>query len=299
MTSPSHSSVEHLKNFGSFADSMRKAGVMSSRVIDGIKLEYCSKGNGENSLVFLHGNSSFKEIFLQQFEYFDNKGFTLIAIDLPGHGGSDNAVEAEEQYTIPAYAAIVNQLLEQLEVRDYILVGWSLGGNIGLEMMASNDSMQALALFGAPPVGPGAENFEKAYLPATFDTAMQDADPNDDEISLFAKSIYSGLDTIPELFIDAARRTDGRAREVMVTHWLSGVSGNDQLQTVKESKQQICVMQGSNEPFVSLVYLKTANWNKLWKNKIHIIEDSAHAPFIENAPQFNALLESFALDSYQ
>jgi len=290
---PSSCSAQSLEQLG---ESLRSTGVLRSSTVDGIKLRYWQQGHKSKTIVFLHGNSCLKEVFYEQFSYFANHGYTLLAIDLPGHGGSGNATDPDVQYTIPGYARTIDKLLTDLNISEYVLVGWSLGGNIALEMAAQGCGIRAMLLMGAPPVGPGADNFEFAYLPGTLDTGMQDADPGDDEITLFAKSIYSTLNPVPELFLDAARRTDGSAREIMMNHWLAGTDGYDQLLTASEWTNPICIVHGEDEPFVSLPYIENARWKKLWRNEVQIIPNSAHAPFVENPFNFNKILEEFLAD---
>jgi len=264
--------------------------------IDGVSLSYRKVGSGSRTLVFLHGNSATKEVFSEQFSHFSDSDLSIIAIDLPGHGESANAVHPDSQYTITGYAHIVHGLLEQLNIRDYILVGWSLGGNIALEMAGRGFPIEALVLIGAPPVDPGPGSFDKAFLPTTFDTAVSKADTTDDEITVFTKSIYGSLEPIPELFFKTARRTEGRSREIMVSHWLSGVGGCKQLSTAASWDKPICVIHGELEPFVSLAYLENVTWKNLWRNEIQVVKGSGHAPFIEDSAAFNALLTSFISD---
>ncbi len=280
----------HLRKTG---DQLRLSGRIASVEIDGVALDYWTMGAGSQALVFLHGNSCAKEVFYRQFEYFSNADLTLIAIDLPGHGCSGDAVHPEVQYTIPGYAKIVSHALEALDVRDYILVGWSLGGNIALEMAGNGDPISAMLLMGAPPVGPGPDNFAKAYLPSIIETAGANDEAPEDEVIAFAKSIYTLLEPIPKHFLDTALRTDGRAREIMMSHWLSGKNGHDQIKTAENWSKPICVAHGEEEPFVSLSYLQGVTWRHLWEGRVQLLPQGAHAPFVESPDKFNTLLERF------
>lgn len=277
---------------------LRHSGSAFTVEVDGVPMSYWQAGTGSRVLVFLHGNSAAKEVFFRQFSHFAGADLSLIAIDLPGHGCSGNALHPDSQYTISGYALIVHHLLEHLNVRDYVLVGWSLGGNIAIEMAGRGFPLKAMLLMGAPPVGPGTEDFEKAYLPATFDSAVSKGDTTDDEITAYTKMIYGSLEPIPELFTETARRTDGHAREIMVSHWLSGVDGCNQQATVASWKNPVCVIHGECEPFVSLPYLENVAWRNLWGNKIHTLGNCGHAPFLEDSAVFNTLLESFISDIF-
>jgi len=262
--------------------------------IEGIKLSLLRQGNGPKTLILLHGNSGCKDVFFKQFSYFKDSRFSILALDLPGHGKSDNALSPETTYTIPGYAELIGKLINTLGLSDYILVGWSLGGNIALEMAGAGNASKGLMIFGAPPVGPGIENIDKAYLPATFETAIADSQASKDDITAYVHSIYGTLNPIPDAFYQCALRTEGKARQIMVEHWMSGSNGHNQFQTASQWANPICVVHGEQDPFVSLEYLTTLPWRNLWRDKVFTRVDCGHAPFVEAPKYFNALLEEFA-----
>ena len=264
---------------------------------DGMRISYDLIGRAGPTLVFLHGNSGCKAVFERQFAHFKDGRFALLAIDLPGHGGSDDAADPQHTYTIPGYARLIEEVLQDLGVREFILVGWSLGGNIALEMVGAGSAAGGMMIFGAPPVGPGMDNLDKAYLPATFETAIGDSAATKAQIEAYIQAIYGTLNPVPEAFRACAHRTDGRAREIMVNHWMSGADGHNQQDTVSRWKNPICVVHGQDDPFVNRAYLDELAWRHLWREKVFTIAGCGHAPFIEDPDAFNALLEDFANDT--
>ncbi|PHR91732.1 MAG: epoxide hydrolase [Robiginitomaculum sp.] len=272
---------------------------IGSIIVDGITLSFQRQGActaTDPTIVLLHGNSGCKEVFQHQFTHFENTRFSVLAIDLPGHGASDNALTPETTYTMPGYARMIDKALTTLGVEHYILVGWSLGGNIGLEMAGCDMGMKGLMIFGAPPVGPGMKNVEKAYLPATFASAIGDDDTPSDQIDAFVDAIYGTLAPVPKPFYTCAHRTEGRAREIMVSHWLGGQNGHVQYETVANWEKPICVAHGNLDPFAALEYLQLAPWKNLWHDKVIEFPACGHAPFVEDPAGFNAVLEQFASD---
>ncbi len=267
--------------------------------IEGLTLSYQQQGSSDTTIVLLHGNSACKQVFAKQFDFFRGSQFSLLAFDLPGHGRSGNARLAQNQYTIPGYAQIIDHALTALKVKNYIVLGWSLGGNIALEMAGcdlakGNANFKGMMVFGAPPVGPGVENLEKAYLPATFASAVGDEAAPSDQIDSFVQAIYGTLEPIPKQFYKCAHRTQGKAREIMVNHWMGGTNGHNQYETASKWTKPVCVVHGNLDPFAALDYLKETPWRNLWQNEVLEFPNCGHAPFIEDPQTFNTILDKFA-----
>lgn len=273
---------------------LRKKGNIESVTIDGMRIEYWQVGTGANAVVFIHGNSSCKEVFHEQLNLLDDKNdnYSYISVDLPGHGNSDNALNPQEHYTIPGYAKLVGELMSKLGMNSYNVVGWSLGGNIAMEMVGQDLPLKSMLIMGAPPIGPGIENVEKAFLPSSLE-ATGKADLSDEELNEFTHAIYGTLKPIPKALYLTAKRTDGQAREIMIGHWMSGGPGHKQTQTVSSWSHPIAVVHGETEPFISLDYLQQTQWNNLWNDKIYVLNSVGHAPFVENPEAFNEILTDF------
>ena len=65
--------------------------------------------------------------------------FYVIAIDMRGHGDSDWANEGE--YTTEHYAYDVEQIANNMGLKNIIVLGGSLGGRVGLVFAAKNPSL--------------------------------------------------------------------------------------------------------------------------------------------------------------
>ncbi len=267
--------------------------------INGVKLAYKFMPNGQKTIVFIHGNSSCKEAFKHQIEYFSKNNYGVLAIDLPGHGASENASIPENVYTMPHYAKNLMSAIKSIVKGDFIVVGWSLGGNTALEM-AGNDianpdsNFKGIFIFGAPPVGPGEDRLFEAYLPATFASAVGEAAPTDEMIANYISAVYGTLNPVPSELIDAAKRADGKARETMVKNWIGGTDGHKQIETIANWEKPIAVLHGHQDIFVNLEYLHTAPWKNIWHNKVIDMPKTGHAPFLEDAETFNKHLEDYA-----
>jgi pimeloyl-ACP methyl ester carboxylesterase len=149
-----------------------------------------------------------------------------------------------------------------------------------------------MLIMGAPPIGPGVENVEKAFLPSSLE-ATGKADLSDKELNEFVDAIYGTLKSIPKALRLTAKRTDGQAREIMISHWMSGGPGHKQTHTVNTWTNPIAVIHGKKDPFVALDYLNQMQWENLWDEKIYVVDSVGHAPFIESPDEFNEILGRF------
>jgi pimeloyl-ACP methyl ester carboxylesterase len=97
------------------------------------KIAYLHFPNPGPAIVFIHGNSTCKEIFEKQYQTLNSK-FHLLVFDLPGHGSSSNTkILPEKCYTVPNYARCLKELLDFLQIPKILIMGSSLGGHIGLD----------------------------------------------------------------------------------------------------------------------------------------------------------------------
>ena len=117
-------------------------------------------------LVLIHGNSTCKEVFDALLCSGLGDRNRLIALDLPGHGASADAINPEKTYTFQGYAEAVTEVLSVLGIDKAAIYGWSLGGYIGLEMVSRYHGLVGLIISGAPPVHPTIESILSAYQPS-------------------------------------------------------------------------------------------------------------------------------------
>lgn len=96
---------------------------------DKIRIYYKIKRNKKDFLVFLHGLNLNHTIWKNEIEFFDDLGYSILTLDLRGFGKSE---KPKEKYKIENFSKDLNEILNKENIKEIILVGFSLGGMISL-----------------------------------------------------------------------------------------------------------------------------------------------------------------------
>jgi pimeloyl-ACP methyl ester carboxylesterase len=176
MTDAGHATYEEL--FASVVEAARRKGVFvadpasparQTHVVNGLKLHFLDwLGAPRAPLLLLHGallQAHFCDIFsLDMRQHFHNR-----ALDLPGHGDSDWAPDAD--YTRARVAGDIATLIEQLDLSSLVIVGHSFGGAIAALLAARlPDRVRALVMVDSTllPTGRVSVRARAAAGPQTF-----------------------------------------------------------------------------------------------------------------------------------
>jgi pimeloyl-ACP methyl ester carboxylesterase len=124
---------------------------------------------GSPLLVFLHGAGMDRTLWQLQIRYFANHGWSVLAVDLPGHGGS----AGPPPDSIAGYAEWVAELIPVAGFSVASVVGHSMGSFIGLHLAARHPGrVNRLALLGTAatmPVHPDLLAAAEAGDPLAFE----------------------------------------------------------------------------------------------------------------------------------
>lgn len=257
------------------------------------KIAYRQTRTHGPALLLIHGNSSCKEIFVRQCSDPRFSSRRLVAFDLPGHGGSDDARDPERSYTLSGYADVAEQVIEKLGLGRPAIFGWSLGGHIGLEMIGLEMPVERLMISGTPPVKPDLESVMAGFNsdPESENlTAKRDFTDADAAIYATLTSHFEGK--VEPHFLAMCKRTDGRAREIMFASILRG-EPCDERRLVETMSVPLAIVNGHDDVFLRPDYFDTLSFGSLWKHGVVRLQGAAHAPFLQQPEAFNALLEEF------
>jgi len=103
---------------------------------NGLHISYCDTGKGNTTLLFVHGSYIDKTYWNKQVDYF-KPAYRVITVDLAGHGESG---KNRESWTIEGFGDDILQLIRELKLKNVILIGHSVAGDVNLVAAAKDPS---------------------------------------------------------------------------------------------------------------------------------------------------------------
>ena len=250
--------------------------------------------DGKESVVFIHANSLSKEIFDEQLAAFAGNR-RVIAIDLPGHGGSSDAADARRTYCLEGYADCVAVVLEAIGVERAVIVGWSLGGHVGLELTTRFPGLLGLMALGTPPAEHLADGSLAGFLPHPQMGLLFAETLSDAEAAEFA-SLIGGFKGRPSrLWVDAVKRTHGLARKYMLEAFLAGPPRR-QRELAERCAVPLALVNGGADTLIDRDHIDSLTYTNLWSGRQIVMPGQGHAPHVQAAAEFNRILGAFLDD---
>jgi sigma-B regulation protein RsbQ len=107
---------------------------MKEIIRDGARIDYQVSGDGDITLLFVHGSYIDQTYWKDQVNHFSSR-FTVVTMDLPGHGmsGRDRA-----HWTIRGFGEDVVAVVKELDLKSVILIGHSMGADVILAAAVSH-----------------------------------------------------------------------------------------------------------------------------------------------------------------
>lgn len=123
---------------------------------DGVPISYSVYGEGDTTLVFIHGWNCNSSVWKNQIPYF-SKEYRVVTLDLGGYGISG---KQRTVYSMEAFGQDVAAVIQRIRAPKVILIGHSMGGAVIIET-AKIIPDNIIALVGIDTL----RNFEEAYTP--------------------------------------------------------------------------------------------------------------------------------------
>ena len=213
-------------------------------------------GNGKKPLVLLHGFMENTTIW-DEMEAHLSKDFTLIKIDLPGHGKSK---VYQEIHTVELMAEKVKEVIDALKLEKINLLGHSLGGYVSLAF-AENfpEILESMTLFFSTTVAEkkAIRRRSIAVIDENFETFVKTSIPN-----LFSNNEKDILEGKIELAKNIAKSTN---KEGVKAAQLGMAERPDRTEILENLDAKILIIAGKYDNAV-----KTENLLKIIPEKTNI-----------------------------
>lgn len=257
---------------------------------NGAGLYYEDTGAGQ-PIVFLHGATAGLRYFEPQLTALSGE-YRPIGIDFRGHGRSE---KTELGHTIKHYATDIQTFLEQLDLDDVILVGWSMGAIVSWEYIHQFGSHQIRALVDVDmePSPVKRKDYEYgSYGIDDLEEAIRQIQTSPIELlDQQAKALLSEPPSreLRNLILDEGSRTPASIQGALLFAMLYL---RDYRDVLSEIDVPTLVCAGADEKWRSVASVEYVA--ELVSNaQFELFESSGHCPTVEEPKHFNQALRNF------
>jgi len=230
------------------------------------KISVQEDGDGDTTLLLLHGNSCSKEIWIPLFESDLKNRFRLVAFDLPGHGKSERALRPELTYTPSGLAECVSDIVNLLQLKSVVLIGNSLGGHVAIHSIDKIKNLKGIVVQGTPPIGSLAD-FPKAFLPHPLAGLFQSNIVEKDQVKVLFDQLFINRNST-EMDVECFLSTDPVFREMFTASVIKGNGLINELDALKNALIPKLLMHAMGDVLINVGYVKE-------------IATSTHSTFID------------------
>ena len=273
------------KDKGDKANSYSK--VIASEIgrleINDVSIAFEGTGRGDTTLLFVHGWCINKNYWLNQQFHFHKK-YRVITLDLPGFGESG---KNRTSWSFEQYADDINEFITKQKLKNVILIGHSMSGDI-LLLMDTKYPGSIIGIIGIDNLQtPGTKNTEAQTKEMEGFFAMMDS------------SFTGTVEVYTKQYLFPAS-----ADTSVVNRVIKDFKANDSIIAIKVLRSLVDVSQKEREMMQQLthkLYLVNSDFvptqidslKKYCKASAEVvyIKGTGHYPMIEKPADFNAALE--------
>ena len=258
------------------------------QVDSGVNLFYEVRGKGK-PILFVHGWTMSHDVWEYQVSELANR-YQTITIDLRGNGDSD---KPWGDYSYSTYVSDLHALIEHLGLRDITLVGWSLGGAIGIAYLSKYQGTVSrfVSVDGAVPVFTQSQAIPYGQLGSKVDDWIaQEQSRRPDFTKEFVDSMfYAKIGEYTKLWIwDITMKTSWNvAIQSLIT-----LRDTNLTKLLPAIRTPVAVFHGVYDEVVPYQLGKLAA-GRLPNGTLTSFHGSGHVPFIEEKDKFNKELVRF------
>ncbi len=266
------------------------------------RLAYLEVGEGEKTLLFLHGMGSNLKAWYKNILSLKNH-CRCIALDFPGYGQSDRLPEA---FTIEQACEIVIEFIKSKKLEGVSLVGHSMGGQISIAVAHTAPELITSLILCAPA---GIEVFTESEIEmiTKFFTADLLATYS---AKMIERNYHLNFYKMPEdaFFMIEERQSLMKEAEAylsfceVVAESTRSIVSNNVLELLGALEQRVLILYGKEDKLIphhivhpdkNIYDIARAAEGQLKKGELKIYEDCGHFLQWEQANKFNSCLLEF------
>ena len=263
---------------------LKYANIQSSFIsVKNIDIHYRDEGNQTDSIpiILIHGTGA----SLHTFDDWTNKlkySKRVIRLDLPAYGLTGPFVDRD--YSILNYTSFLKEFLETLDIKQCIIAGNSLGGEIAWNFaLEKPDIVKKLILINSG----GFPSFSKS-VPIAFRLAQT---PVINKVVRFITPFFIVRSSVENVYFDKSKVTDSLVeryfdlclregnRQAFIDRL--GIGKRNNYINISNIKQPTLILWGADDLLIPVENAYKFQ-NSLPNNKLVILENSGHVPMEEN-----------------
>ncbi|MGF1923438.1 MAG: alpha/beta fold hydrolase [Bacteroidia bacterium] len=258
-----------------------------------VKLHVTDLGEGP-AIVLIHGWPLSDAMYEYQYQYLVQKGFRVIGITLRGFGKSDKPFGT---YNYDVYADDIKVVLDQLNIKNATLGGFSMGGAIAIHYVARHDAahVSKLALFGAAaPIWIKKADFSIGITTEQANALIEQSRTNRPQMLEDFGKIFSATDSsVSPGLANWLGVINLEASAYATTQSLIALRDTDLRPELGKINLPVAIFHGVKDRICDFA-LATELQKGIKNSKIVRFENSGHGLFVEELAKFNSELEKFA-----
>ena len=235
------------------------------------------------TLVLVHGFLGSSDMWGPQIEFFKDD-FRVIVPALPGFGKSSAVNPCD---SIESMAKVILNLLEKKEIKNFNLLGHSMGGMIVQEIAKiAGEKILKLICYGTGPRGNIPGRFE------TIDESREKLKINGLDVTAhrIAKTWFIEGDKSKYFYLcdEAGKQTSLEAADkglVAMKNW-------NGIENLKNIKNETLIVWGDQDKAYNFNQVETLN-NNIPNSDLNIIKGCSHNVHLEKPEDFNRVVEKF------
>jgi len=253
--------------------------------VDGIRVRYARKGDGPQTVLFIHGFGGDLDNWLFNLDPLAD-AYTVVALDLPAHGQTSPRLAGT---TLAEMAGFVGRFMDEAGIASAHVVGHSMGGGIAAQL-AVDAPQRVLSVALVSPAGLG-EEVNSDYT-GGFVSAQSRR-----ELKPVIELLFANADLVSRQLLDDLlryKRLDGVPEALAALGGSLFANGRQREQPglrLADSGKRTLVVWGARDQIIPSSHAAHAPAGATVK----IFDDAGHMSQMEKAGDFNALLRRHLL----